>query len=184
MSEAHRDRLVEEIIQSQPELRAFVQHHSVDMTAGSWDMLSYSFQCGFEGLWDIARAGRSGPLLRPLLVLWRHSVELSLKAALVEVSGELPRGLGHDLSKLFSQLLAVRAKRGCVDDDDYTRGVLGMISLVQSLDPFSDRFRYPAGRKGEPYGGISVDLDKLFQAHWSIVTWCEGSTIELREAEN
>lgn len=45
-----------------------------------------------------------------------------------------------------------------------------MIARVQSFDPFADRFQYPAQRNGKPSIGIDVDLDELFQAHWTIVT--------------
>lgn len=55
-----------------------------------------------------------------------------------------------------------------------------MIGVVQSFDPFADRFRYPAKRDGKPYTGIAVDLDELFQAHWIITTWCEGAAMELK----
>lgn len=120
MSEAQRDRLVEQLVQAQPGLREFVGHQPLDMVAGSWDLLSYSFQRGFEALWDSAKADKSGLLVRPLLMLWRQSVELSLKAALLEVSGKASPEPGHNLSKLFAQLLEIRALRGCVDNDDYT----------------------------------------------------------------
>lgn len=184
MSQDRRDRLVEQIVDAQPELRAFVRRLPLDMTAGSWDMLSYSFQRGFEALWDSARVDHSGLLRRPLLMLWRQSVELSIKAAVLEISGEPSNDLGHDLTKLFARLLAVRADLGCTDDDEYTGRVQEMISTVQAFDPFADRFRYPTARKGQAYEGIAVDLDRLFQAHWSIVTWCEGAALEIAEGRS
>jgi HEPN domain-containing protein len=124
----------------------------------------------------------SGLLLRPLLFLWRQSVELSIKAAIIETAGEIRRNPGHDLTKLFAQLIEVRAELGCCDDDDYTCKVTDMIALVQSFDPFADRFRYPTARGGKPFEGIDTDFDELFQAHWNIVTWCEGATIEIVES--
>ncbi|MBP7817079.1 MAG: hypothetical protein KA085_13195 [Phenylobacterium sp.] len=185
MSQDRRDQLVEDIVDAQPELRAFVRHQPLDLIPlGSWDMLSYSFQRGFEALWDSAQVDRSGLLLRPLLLLWRQSVELAIKAAVLEISGESASDLGHDLSKLFAKLLAVRADLGCVDDDEYTDRIRAMIALVQAFDPFADRFRYPTAKKGRPYEGVTVDLDELFQAHWSIVTWCEGAAIEIKEGRS
>ena len=75
----------------------------------------------------------------------------------------------------------MRAALGHHDDDDLARDVTAMITLVQAFDPFADRFRYPTTRAGQPFEGITVDLDELFQAHWIIVTWCEGAAIEVRE---
>ena len=65
MSYQRRDTLVEEIVNTQPTLRAFVRDLSTDLTAGSWNLVSYSFQRGSEALWDRARADHSGLLERP-----------------------------------------------------------------------------------------------------------------------
>lgn len=184
MSLARREQLVEHIVETQPELRAFVRNlpHGHDLMAGSWDLHSYSFQRAFEALWDQAQADHSGLLLSPLLMLWRQSVELALKAAIIEIAGGIDGRPGHDLEKLFAQLLAALAEHGLGVDDDLTRSVREMISLVQSVDPLADRFRYPRAMGGNPFEGIGADLDELFQAHWIIVTYCEGAAIEVEEA--
>ena len=59
-----------------------------------------------------------------------------------------------------------------------------MVALVQAFDPSADRFRYPNSRSGQPFEGIDVELDELFQAHWIIVTWCEGAVIEVSEGRS
>ena len=183
MSLERREELVEHIVEMQPELRAFVRHLSQgqDLIAGSWDLLSYSFQRGFEALWDQARVDHSGLLLRPLLFLWRQSVELALKASIVEIAERLDGRPGHDLNALFAQLLDALKKRGMSDDDELTNSVREMISLVQSVDPFADRFRYPRTKDGKAFEGIGANLDELFQAHWVIVTYCEGAALEVEE---
>ncbi|WP_445678473.1 hypothetical protein [Radicibacter daui] len=180
MSYQRREALVEEIVDLQPTLRPFVRDRSTDMTAGSWDFLSYSFERGFEALWDLARVDRSGLLERPLLVLWRQSVELAIKSAILNLAGEMRGNPGHNLEKLFQRLLEIRAAEDCQDDDGLAQNVRSMIAQVQSFDPLSDRFRYPADRDGRPYVGVEVDLDELFKAHWIITTWCEGAVMELR----
>lgn len=180
MSYQRRDALVEEIVQLQPTLRPFVRDLSTDLMAGSWDLVAYSFQRGFEGLWDLARVDSSGLLERPLLSLWRQSVELAIKSAILDLAGEILGNPGHNLAKLFQQLLDIRSGEGCEDDDDLANNVRSMIAQVQSFDPLADRFRYPADRGGKPYVGVAVDLDELFQAHWIITTWCEGAVMELR----
>ena len=133
MSLERREQLVEHIVETQPELRAFVRNlpRDHDMIAGSWDLLSYSFQRGFEALWDQAQADHSGLLLSPLLFLWRHSVELALKASIMDIAGEIRPG--HDLNALFAQLLGALATHGIGDDDELTGNVREMISLVQSF---------------------------------------------------
>ena len=50
MSYQRRDALVEEIVQLQPTLRRAVRDLSTDLMAGSWDLVSYSFERGFEAL--------------------------------------------------------------------------------------------------------------------------------------
>ncbi|TPG39503.1 hypothetical protein EAH79_12260 [Sphingomonas koreensis] len=131
-------------------------------------------------MWDLARADHSGLLVRPLLMLWRQSVELALKAAILEIAGQIDGRPGHNLRALFQHLLKVRADLGCVDDDDLARDVLMMVDLVQSFDPLADRFRYPTEKGGKRYEGIDVDFDSLYQAHWIVVTWCEGAVMELK----
>jgi hypothetical protein len=146
MSVERRDQLVEDIVENQPELRTFVRRLPNDMLAGSWDLLAYSFQRGFEVMWDHARSDSSGLLLRPLLLLWRQSVELAIKSAITEIAGGLDQKLGHNIEGLFAQLLKDRAAAGYNDDNDHARSVAAMVTLVQSFDPFADRFRYPTSR--------------------------------------
>jgi hypothetical protein len=180
MTYRHREKLVDEIVESQPTLRGFMRETSGDMLAGSWDLVSYSFQRGFEAMWDLARADHSGLLHLPLLSLWRQSVELAIKSAILELAGAISGKPGHNIQRLFQQLLDIRAAEGHCDDDDLARNVQDMIIQVQAFDPFADRFRYPADRDGKPYEGIAIDLDELFQAHWIITTWCEGAVMEMR----
>jgi hypothetical protein len=181
MSVERREALAEQVVEAQPALGAFVRAVPEILNSRSWhwDALSYGFQLGFELLWDHAYADHTGNLLHPLLVLWRHSVELALKAAIIEIAGEIVGKPGHNLEALFEQLLRVRDELGFSDDDDLARDVRAMVALVQSVDPFADRFRYPTSG-----GGVDADLDQLFQAHWLIVTYCEGAALEVEESRN
>lgn len=180
MSQQHREDLVDHIVNAQPTIQKFVRETSGTLLAGSWDLTSYSFQRGFEALWDLAHADHSGLLEMPLLSLWRQSVELAIKSTILELAGRIAGNPGHDLQALFRQLLDIRAAEGWCDDDDLARSVQDMIVQVQTFDPFADRFRYPADRNGKPYDGFAIDLDQLFQAHWIITTWCEGAVMEMR----
>ncbi len=114
-------------------------------------------------------------------MLWRQSVELALKAAITEIAGEIVGKPSHNLEALFNRLLQARAELGFSDDDDLAKDVREMIALVQSVDPFADRFRYPA-RRGKTFQSVDADLEKLFQAHWIIVTYCEGAALEVEES--
>jgi len=181
MSLEKRDILVGHIVERQPALRKFLSKSEGCIIQGSWDLVSFSFQEGFEAMWDLARASNSGLLTMPLLSLWRQSIELALKSAIIEIVGSIENNPTHNLQKLFMMLKKVSTEKGLNQNDDLTRNVEAMIKEVQSFDRYADRFRYPTGRKNTPYEGIKVDLDDLFQAHWIIVTWCEGTVVELRE---
>jgi len=183
MSHERRQQLEEQIVNDQPELRAFVRNFPAehDMLSGSWDLMSYSFQRRFEALWDAARAYRNDLLLHPLLALWRQSLELALKAAIAAIAGGIDGRPGHDLEALFRQLLDAREALGYLDEDDLTDRVTEMVALVQSIDPYADRFRYPSSREGQRFEGVAADFDELYQAHSIIVTYCEGAAIEVEE---
>jgi hypothetical protein len=92
-------------------------------------------------MWDLAQTDSSGLLLRPLLLLWRQSVELAIKAAIIEIAGGFDKKLSHYLDKLFAQLRKGRAALGYCDDDEYMNRVADMVALVQEFDPYADRFR-------------------------------------------
>lgn len=186
MSVRRRDELAEQIVQTQPTLRAFLRNvpHLENLVSWSWDLLSYSFQRGFETLWDHAWADHSGLLLHPLLLLWRQSVELALKAAIMELAGQIVGNPRHDLEALFAQLLGARAALGYCDDDDLADSVRAMVSLAQSIDPDADRFRYPTTMGGKLFEGVDADLEELFKTHWIIVTYCEGAALEVEESRN
>lgn len=180
MSLKHREALAQQIVDANPILGAYLRNYDPGTAVlGSWDFMSYSFQRGFEEMWDKARIDLSGLLTPPLLLLWRQSLELCLKASILEIAGELSSKPGHNLEALFKVLLGVCGARGFDYDDELTDEVHKMIRFAQSFDPAADRFRYPTGRRGDEYPGISVDFDRLYQAHWIITTWCEGAQLEI-----
>jgi HEPN domain-containing protein len=154
------------------------------MMEGSWVLMSYSFQRGFEAMWDLAQADHPdhSPLLEmPLLSLWRQSIELTLKSCILEIGGSLDKRYGHKLQDLFEEFKTLSTNGGLNNNDDLTRNVQEMIAFTQSFDPYADRFRYPTNKQGDAYKGINIDLEKLFKAHWIIVTYCEGAVAELGE---
>ena len=180
MSLKRREALAEQIANAQPKLGNFLRDHHISVAiVGSWDFMSYSFQRGFEQMWDLARVDMSGLLTPPLLSLWRQSIELCIKAAILDIAGVIEGRPGHNLEKLFNLLLKVCAAHGLDGDDELTESVRTMVRFAQSFDPSADRFRYPEGRGGTSYPAITVDFDELYQAHWIISTWCEGAAMEI-----
>jgi hypothetical protein len=187
MSIQKREALVKNILDRQSSLGVLVKDMppNSSVMAGSWDLVSFSFQQGFEAMWDLAQADHpdhSSPFLEmPLLSLWRQSIELTLKSCILEIDGIWDKQDGHKIQKLFEQFKALSTSGGLNNDDDLTRNVQEMIAFTHSFDPHADRFRYPTNKQGDAYNGINIDLEKLFQAHWTIVTYCEGTVVELRE---
>jgi hypothetical protein len=186
MSIQKREALVDNILDRQSSLGGFVKNLPPNscVMAGSWNLVSFSFQQGFEAMWDLAQADHpdyNSLLKMPLLSLWRQSIELTLKSCILEIDGSLDKRYAHKLQDLFEKLKTLSTSGGLNNDDDLTRNVQEMISFTQSFDPYADRFRYPTNKQGDAYQGIDIDLEKLFQAHWIIVTYCEGTVIDLRE---
>ena len=54
MSSEQRRLLGEQYMRQQPELRSLLKSRDHDLFSGSWAMLAYSFERGFEELWDAA----------------------------------------------------------------------------------------------------------------------------------
>lgn len=183
MSLQKREELVGKIVDEHLSLCGFIKDLPAGscVIAGSWSLVSFGFQQGFEAFWDLAYCDNRGLLNMPLLSLWRQSIELTLKCSILEIGGRLDKKSGHKLQDLFEELTIKSTDGGLDNDDDLTKNVREMIYYTQSFDPYADRFRYPSNKNGDPYEGIEIDLDKLFQAHWIIVTYCEGTVVELRE---
>ncbi len=179
MSQERRFALIEALIDENPHLEKIVSNESSSLIAGNWDLVAYSYQQSFEALWDLACTQQSGLITMPLMMLWRQSVELTIKAAIQETIRGTPPG-SHDLTSLFDKLVEARRSIAWLepDDDDQMQMVRRTIIEFQNLDKQADRFRYPSKRDGSPYGGISVDLDRLHQAHWLITNWCDVASVE------
>lgn len=190
MSIERRTQLLEALETAAPHLRRIVKPKARIMD-GNWDLAAFAYQQAFEAMWDHAIARTAGAdarhssslIVHPLLMLWRQSVELSIKAATEATTGQQPDGV-HDLAKLFTRLLEARQERNDLerDDDDLTTQVARLIAEFQALDVAADRWRYPTDRKGRPYRGDAVDLDQLFQAHAMITGWCDAAGVEVDQA--
>ena len=176
-----RLELLDALAAGRPDLKGIVTNRN-GLFEGNWDLAAYAYQQSFEALWDHAVAQTSGLAVLPLLMLWRQSVELSIKAAIEGTTGGQPPG-GHRLTDLFDRLLEVRREHGGLgsDDDDYTAEVRATVVEFQAIDERADRWRYPTYLKGKAHSDVTVDLDRLYQAHALITGWCDASSIEAEQ---
>ena len=183
MSLEYRNQLIDQAVSAQPRISNFLENDSSEILQmlGDWDLKAVEFSKAFEILWDHAKLESAGLLLQPLLMIWRQSVELSIKAALFEIAGYLDPILGHNIEVLFDRLSLALVELGYVQDDAYTQGVRAMISDVQALDRSADRFRYPASKNGKVFERVEADLDKLFQAHFLITIYCSAASDDVNE---
>jgi hypothetical protein len=99
-------------------------------------------------------------------------------ASIIEISGKIKDKPGHNLIKLFEQLrvLVIESRRSA--NDQYTETLHQMIKYAQSIDPFSDRFRYPKSKEGKVFDNMEVDLDEIYKAHALIVCWRESAAMK------
>jgi len=181
MSKEMRDALSEQAQDQYPSLKTGLSNCDTDIVAGDWDLVAYSFQIGFERFWDLAKADQSGLLDRPLLSVFRQSIELALKSSLMQIDGEITGNPAHRIKALFEQLQQRGKDYGLSLDDELAENVAELCEGLYEFDPFADRFRYPTNRSGKAHGGLQVDLDELYKMHWMVTTWCEGVAVELKE---
>lgn len=177
MSLEYRNQLLDAAVSAQPKLSAFIKEGSSNgvQMLGNWDVIALGFSKAFETLWDHAKVDLSGLLLQPLLMLWRQSIELSIKAALVEIEGQLEPSDGHNIEALFERLISVLTELGYSQDDEWAQGVRAMLAEVQALDRSADRFRYPETKSGKIFEPVEADLDMLFQAHLLTTLYCNAA---------
>lgn len=181
MSQDRRFKLIEDIEESiRPVTGLAVEiDPSSYLGRGNWDLLAWDYQTAFDALWDYAVANGGGVTL-PLLMLCRQSIELNLKSAIGETTKEEPGGR-HSLVRLFDTLRRTRKAAGYFqsDDDAETDRVRDTLVAFENLDKSADRFRYPMDKKrGQIYEGMSVDLERLYQAHWVITAWSFACSCE------
>lgn len=119
----HRDKFIE----TAPE---YLQNDQ------SWDFYAYSYGAAFDVIWDAAWQNRT-VLYPSLLLIFRQSIELSLKASIFKLSGEKPPQ-GHKLSSLWSALLKAIDKQGLPTSAVYSECVGKRIKLLDQHDHIGD----------------------------------------------
>ncbi len=164
----------------------------------SWGMSVTAFCDAYrfaaEALFDrhVEKRVTNNYLIFPLAFLWRHYLELSLKALhtlLPDVGGYSPRGDfedGHNLVALWTPLAEHFRGRGFNKNE--IRNVDAVIRLLHEVDPGGDGFRYPVGTKktGRPKNltrvPATVDLVQFDLTMRSVGNYLDG-TVSMFMAE-
>jgi hypothetical protein len=113
----------------------------------------------------------------PLFFLCRHSIELSIRGAIIEYAealGESPDVAGHSLARLWNELMRLAQATGFKNDDARTIHCEKLVLHLHDVDPDGERFRYPTSRAGVPFECARVDVERLAVAHWHIGLLCDA----------
>jgi hypothetical protein len=145
----------------------------------TWENFSGAYGTAFNKLTKDALSNWSGgQLALPLFFLCRHSMELSIKQAIVvyaQSAGEAPLIEGHSLAQLWNELLRQIKAAGFEIDDEWTVYCGNLVQHLHDVDPDGERFRYPTSRKGVAFDYTEVDLRGLAVAHWHVGMLCDGA---------
>ena len=184
MSKMRRDQLIAEVAESimeetgAPLPTKFVYSSGEQLPyTDEWCHFAYCYDSAFEELWDKCyeetRLYRKSNLLYPLLFIFRQSIELWLKAAFSACEEAAPPAT-HNLRHLWHALVKQLEEEGLPTNDPFTVSVGALLDTLDVYDDRGDRFRYPTSRDANFYPSSSVDLDALFQAHYTMTTYCEA----------
>jgi len=135
-------------------------------SAIDWHSYAYCYRRAADELVAIFTPPAIGPdgMLLPILFLYRHYLEVSLKGLIIDCADVLgvqaaPPGR-HDLSEIWSRLapLLTRALPG--SNDEWLARLETLVTEFQKLDPTSQTFRYPVGKDGrlQLVAGFQVSL--------------------------
>jgi hypothetical protein len=128
----------------------------VDAGPREWWRYAESYRFAASTLVDFfARTGHDQDFLAlPVLFLYRHYAELSLKLlvrdAFADLGRKIPKLIGHALVPLWAQLRPA-LEAIWPGEHDLDLGVIeAVVHELDSADPGSDTFRFPVDTKGLP----------------------------------
>jgi hypothetical protein len=158
---------------------------SADPYARTWEYFVGAYGMAFDRLAEIALENwEGGQMTQPLFFLARHSMELSLKDAIVayaNAAGRTPTIEGHSLLRLWNELRKELRDAGWIENDNWQMHCHELINHLHEIDPDGERFRYPANIKGTSFEPSQVDLQELGVAHWHVGMFCDGC-VEMLDA--
>ena len=124
---------------------------------------------------------RKPKLVYPIVFCYRHFLELTLKAMLAEYGsmGNMSRNWSHHkLEYLWGDYRTLLRNLGSDHPEEKGTDVVEhCISEFAKIDPFSETFRYPISRKGQPFdiSHESIDLLQLRDTVQAIENYFMGS---------
>ena len=146
-----------------PALGAFLADHP--------DERLYHLTIGYKQAADLLveqteiEAWRRRKLVYPIVFCYRHFLELTLKAMLEKYGsmGNVPRNWSHHrLEDLWSDFRTLLCNLGSDHPEEQgTDGVEHCIAEFAKIDPFSETFRYPSSKKGQPFDICHEGIDLL-----------------------
>lgn len=161
--------------------------YGAEVTA--WKALAYGYKNAADMLAkECYNAGhREDILASPIFFLFRHYVELEMKATWKELflrdwlDREPPQN-EHRISILWRTIRDVCTSRGILcDDEDFVVCVDKSLYLINQIDSRSTHSRYPSVRG--KYHEIGIDLEGLICAIDDIDTLLFGLSIMIDEAD-
>lgn len=133
--------------------------------------VAYCFRDAAEAVFEAAGRRPVDILFLPLAYLWRHHLELILKANLQIwcrlTETELPTlvgrgGIGHDLRRLWVEFVAVSSPEISDGDRQDAEAAGKALDTFLMLEPHHDSSRYPVDARGKAYERPErVDLNEL-----------------------
>ncbi|MCA0035062.1 hypothetical protein [Mesorhizobium sp. B263B2A] len=166
-------------------LKKFLQSHPNGPEYNkTWEYFASAYSRIFDKLATEALANwpSSEVAHEVLFYLCRHSLELSLKNAILGCSEpELPDLNGHSLLQLWSRLQALVRDHGFTSDEDWTNHCGRLIQHIHDVDPDGERFRYPTDKDHKRFLFTKMDLEGLAVAHWHIGMVAEAN-VEMVDA--
>jgi hypothetical protein len=145
----------------------------------TWERFSYGYSAAFEILARkcIEKDADLGLLSTSLFYLARHSVELALKAAILEYAetDKTEPKLGtHSLESLWVQLGEFMDRWGLGTKDDWGEYCGKLIAHMHDSDPDGERFRYPSNRQGKTFELTRLDVEQLIRAEWHLTMYLDA----------
>lgn len=120
----------------------------------------------------------------PLLFLYRHALETTMKAMLAEYSHQTEAQIaayGHDLSTLWAECRELLWPDGDEDLGEDLLAVEREVLAFHDFDPKNDAFRYSHDRKGKPIvlGRDCIDVSALRQGMQGVANFFDCADSEL-----
>lgn len=144
----------------------------------TWEYFVGSYGGAFDLLAESTLPNwQSGQLAPPIFFLCRHSIELSIKSAIVEYAssvGQEPNIGGHSLLQLWSELGRQIQAAGYDFPDEWGEYCGKLVDHLHNVDPDGERFRFPVSRRGAAFRTTEYELRELAVAHWHIGMYCDG----------